>query len=245
MAGGTQIFNATATNWTSVEWSIADPNGNYFCNATRYGYRSGDNFYITNIPVALNNYRIYAAFSNANGTSYTNAAIIKVEQPSKTYPIQVVSRTGGWVNVASQANAGDTVNFEIYPNSEYEIVSVRINDVGYSIGTRSFVMPSSMAIIDVEYRQSYTPTPIPVTTRTIYLTEFGEGGYVSNIPFSAEPGETVYFTLELTNSQAMESVDITCCNSASKVSFTSSGMIYSFVMPNDDVNVSVGWSIPA
>jgi len=89
----------------------------------------------------------------------------------------------------------------------------------------------------------YTPTPIPSYQRNIYLTEWGDGsGYVVYMPSTWSVGSALTFSTALTNSQGGCQVSVSCCNTGASVPVISDGMNYTFVMPNDDVNVSVYWS---
>lgn len=156
------------------------------------------------------------------------------------YSIHLPAETeGGTVEVSDElAVPGDTVTVELTPDEGYLPGEITVTDTdGKNVevtanddGTYSFIMPDST----VQIAASFIEDPV----KEIKLNQPENAKVEANVT-KAEAGETVTFTVTPDKGYDFDSISVKD-SEGNEITVNALGDgRYSFVMPNDDVNVSV------
>ena len=154
-----------------------------------------------------------------------------------------INLTGGY-----QVLEGETVNFTVTTNPPYTLVDVVLSYVDANNVTQnitltpdgndnySFVMPGANVTITANYYAA------PLHNISTFVTPTGAA--TVNVPATAREGETVNFTITQNSSGTFDSysiyaVTLTYNDSQQTTTLTSTGGVYSFVMPTEDVTITV------
>ena len=240
---GTINVASSAMAGETVEFTITNS------SATTY-----DDYDIFSLTVTTNDSQETIAWTRT-GSTYSfvmpDEDVTITLEYRKFYMVRAVwtPENGGVVGIgadnATQSNmmVGRTVTFQVVPNANFEIGSIR---VGYNVpfvdhgdGTYSFVMPNVGVIINVTF--------IPVGAYQVDLVnDPAEGGSTSlsghvkteNGNYYSDAGETVVITPEPNTGWAATAVDVVDAQN-NPVTVTANGDgTYSLVMPASNVTIT-------
>ena len=155
--------------------------------------------------------------------------------PEKTYKVTFSPQDNGTVTANPNENikSGDVVNLTITPNKDYVIDKLYYRDglstSEHTIENNSFEMPASDVVVYATFKQKTPPTP---KKYSVTIASDIQNGSVIADPTSAAAGETVNLTV--TPADGFETQSVTMNGTA----LTATNGVYSFTMPNSDVNVA-------
>ena len=166
------------------------------------------------------------------------------DPPTTTFYINLSPMENGSITVPDQADEGDTVTLEIYPEDGYLLVedSVTISKAGggtvnvdYDGYSYSFVMPGADVTISAEFEQSIVPT---------YQIQIGtfEGGSVRVNITPAPEGKKIRLTIDTDEGWELENISVTMDDAGDlPLELSGEGGKRYFLMPPSDVTVNAGF----
>ncbi|OXZ41626.1 hypothetical protein B9N58_00810 [Finegoldia magna] len=178
---------------------------------------------------------------NVNNNQFTMPAsdvtiIAEFEKiPETTYSVINNYQENGTItaNPSQNVKAGKTVTLTLNPDEGYKLKKLTVNSTSGPVGytkvndtTYTFTMPASNVGINVSYEK---PQP---ESHSINITSDNAKGSVSASPANAKKGDQV--TLTVTPNPGFEIASV----SMNGTTLTATNGIYTFIMPDGDVNVA-------